>query len=250
MRLVYRTILQLIIISRVIALNFENIINSLPTNIPENFKKAMLEMFSKHAEDFTVPQKAGVNINNKKSIVNVNQKGSGSLTNTAFLPKTITKVNKLVSLTNKPMIKIATPKKYQNKIMRSGNTNTEGKTLPNEGVTTPKPVQEKDHTSAPLPIPPPGMAIPMPMPMPIPYFARVPVMVPMRSYFEPVIHDHPPLYIIKKMIERDEKNCMKHKHSKESVSETDTSSEYINVGKEYYDDFMHIQGNRDQGIVK
>lgn len=69
-------------------------------------------------------------------------------------------------------------------------------------------------------------------PCPIPYnFLQVPVIVPARTYFEPVIHDHPPLEVMKKIMNKNKKNYTEYNYDDsssvtDSGSEIDTSADY------------------------
>lgn len=61
---------------------------------------------------------------------------------------------------------------------------------------------------------------------PVVYPMSMPIVLPARTVFEPVIHDHPPLHVIKKIIKGDKKKWHKHSSSEGcSSSDTDTDSD-------------------------
>lgn len=82
----------------------------------------------------------------------------------------------------------------------------------------------------------PFNAMPM-IPMP-----PTPMVVPARTYFEPVIHHHPPPDIMKNILKRKrrkyKKRLIKYTSSESSDTSMGTDSEDI----DYYGDFMHVRG--------
>lgn len=73
----------------------------------------------------------------------------------------------------------------------------------------------------------PNPCYPMMYPIPPP-----PVVIPVRTVFEPVIHHHPPLHVIKKIIKADKRRWKKYSSSVEySSSDTETS------GSDSYTDY-------------
>lgn len=95
----------------------------------------------------------------------------------------------------------------------------------------------------------------MPMPMQMSYQVQQPVVFPMQMVYEPVVHDHPPLHEIKRIIKKDKrKRRQKHYTSdsedtdtRNSCSSTETDSDSDGEGEsdtdiDYYGDFMHVKG--------
>ncbi|KAJ0177541.1 hypothetical protein K1T71_006414 [Dendrolimus kikuchii] len=81
-----------------------------------------------------------------------------------------------------------------------------------------------------------------PCPMPV-TFVQPPIIVPARAYFEPVIHDHPPLDVMRKIMK---KQKSKHRYTDYSYDDssgscTDTGSD-TDTSADYYGDFMHVTG--------
>lgn len=254
MRVVYKTLFQLTIVSRIMALSFENIIKSLPVDIPGEFKDIMMKMYMKHPKVFDAPESdleamfptepsANTHDNRMSNSIFVKEKTVSQTKMDIKGPNTNTKVSSNI-----------------NNIVRSDNTTTSTTaptTTPSEENTEPT-VTTKVSDPPPIvapPPPPPVMApvpLPIPLPLPMPMYPRVPVILPMKAYFEPVIHDHPPIYEIQDLIRADKKKW-KHRHHKknsqpslekqsESDADTDTSSEETDFGSDYYDALIHING--------
>lgn len=77
---------------------------------------------------------------------------------------------------------------------------------------------------------------PCPVPM-IPIVPQPPVVIPGRAVFEPVVHDHPPLHVIQKIIKKKKKKKSSTSVSTSSESDTsdsDTSSSLTSSSFEYY----------------
>ncbi|CAD0200167.1 unnamed protein product [Chrysodeixis includens] len=157
--------------------------------------------------------------------------------------------------------KKSTPKKYQAKVTRKFNIGRAG----NSVVTPPCRQTTKagwivQEPKLPGMLPPLGMApvplpvpLPIPPPLPIPIYPKVAVMMPMKAYFEPVVHHHPPIYEIQDLIRADEKKWKdRHnrkesetslerprKHYSDSSTDSDTSSE-TDSDTDYYDGVIHL----------
>lgn len=96
---------------------------------------------------------------------------------------------------------------------------------------------------------------PMPMayPAPVPQIPQIPIVVPAQTFYEPVIHDHPPLHQIKSIIEKGKRRKRKRddSHYIDSTDSCDTSdmsdssdssdSDDINSSVDYYDDVLQVR---------
>lgn len=92
----------------------------------------------------------------------------------------------------------------------------------------------------------------MPMPMQFPLSPPAPVMIPARTYYEPVVHNHPPLHKIRHIIKQDRDRKRKRHRSttydsssdRESCSGTDTetdSDSFIQDSAiDYHEDVIHV----------
>ncbi|XP_047026372.1 uncharacterized protein LOC124634751 [Helicoverpa zea] len=241
---IYITIVHIAITSKVTALSFESFVKSLPADVPEEIKTMMLDIHQKHPEEFTMPDLHDVTLGDFKTtspIVTVPVE-----TDHTTVKSTTVKIKE--KLIFKPVVAER----------RNLGTTTEKVTEPAAKETTTAEVPPPCHQITP------GVPLPVPMPMmpvPMSIYARVPIVMPMKSYFEPVIHDHPPLHKIKHMIERDEKKWQKKNKGKDcdvSVeiiysdnysdsdddTESESSSESVDVGSDYYSDFIKINANR------
>lgn len=89
--------------------------------------------------------------------------------------------------------------------------------------------------------------IPVPMPLPMPII-QTPLVVPARTVFEPVVHDHPPLHEIQKIIKKHKKSRRRPDYSSSSSSDNyssddSTSSDTSDESRiNYYDDFISVTG--------
>lgn len=218
-------------------MSFEHIIKSLPAETPGDIKSLMLDLYSKHPKEFIEPDIESMTPKDFPATPHNYRKNSNVLIN-----KPMSSMYKSMSIDTRPV-----------QIMRSGHS---GATSPDNGqvATTATPENPKNIL---LPMYP--QRFPMAVPMSMPFYPRIPVMIPMKSYFEPVVHDHPPLYKIKEMIEADKKlwkkaSCANNKDSDTSSeiktnhfntdTDTDTSSDDVDVGSEYYDTVLKIMGRR------
>lgn len=82
---------------------------------------------------------------------------------------------------------------------------------------------------------------PMPMayPVPVPQIPQIPIVVPAQTFYEPVIHDHPPLYKIKEIIKKGRKK--KKRYSASDCSDASESGDG-NRSVDYYDGAFHVEG--------
>lgn len=71
-------------------------------------------------------------------------------------------------------------------------------------------------TCFPCPMPYPYSYYPMPMAMP-----EVPIFMPAQAVYEPVIHDHPPIHEIRKLLNKKGKKKKKHATEEDSCDEDD-----------------------------
>lgn len=92
----------------------------------------------------------------------------------------------------------------------------------------------------------------MPIPIPVPMYPEMPIILPMRTYYEKVKHYHPPLHEIRRKIKKDEewwnkhgkakkKKKKKYRYSSSSYTDTSESSDEEST-IEYYDDVMRLRG--------
>ncbi|KAJ2947209.1 hypothetical protein O0L34_g16918 [Tuta absoluta] len=95
----------------------------------------------------------------------------------------------------------------------------------------------------------PGGCMPCPLPAvplqfyPVPAQPPMPYVVPMRTVFEPVEHDHPPLHKIREMFRKGKKRWSHVSSSSTSSSESDDSSSHTSRDFEYYDNFpIRVKG--------
>lgn len=81
---------------------------------------------------------------------------------------------------------------------------------------------------------------PMPMayPVPVPQVPQIPIVVPAQTFYEPVIHDHPPLHEIKRIMKRKRRKRPRYSDSDSSDS-SDADDGYSSI--DYYDDAFHIK---------
>lgn len=208
MEILYVTI-HLAIVTKGFAFNFGSIIQTLPPAFPEDFRKKILDIYSKNPEAFGDSVAKGA-----------------------------------------PHSKIMKPHKVQHMANALRNEDKTDKPVTNAPQNTPALPPGLATLSSmqipPMPIPP----MPMPIPIPVPMYPQMPIVLPMRTYFERVIHQHPPLEKIKQIIAEDEERWAKYgkakieKHSSETdsdSSDTDSSSRHFDRWQ-YYDDFLHIKG--------
>ncbi|XP_022826354.1 uncharacterized protein LOC111356285 [Spodoptera litura] len=236
-------IVQLTITSKVMALSFEGFLKSLPASMPNDLKTIIMNLREKHPQEFglleTTDHGTETPMYHRDNDLNV-----------MFMKPTNIKPGIQYSAPVAPIVNILRTEEPVANNCSSRPVQTENPVttlqpptakLPDEGCQTPR-----------IPLP----QIPAPiMPIAIPVYPRMPIIVPARTFFEPVRHDHPPLYKIKQMIERDEKKWKKENKGKncdislelaysdaDSSSSTDTESESrnIDVGPEYYDGFLKI----------
>ena len=65
---------------------------------------------------------------------------------------------------------------------------------------------------------------------PVAYPMSMPIVLQAQTVFEPVIHNHPPLHVIKKIIKADKKKWKKHSSNEDSsYTDTDTSNSDSNT---------------------
>ncbi|CAB3226874.1 unnamed protein product [Arctia plantaginis] len=92
----------------------------------------------------------------------------------------------------------------------------------------------------------------MPIPIPVPMYPDVPIIMPMRTYYERVKHYHPPLHEIRKKIKKDEEWWNKHETTRKKKKKfrysssfyTDTSESSDDKSSfQYYDDVIKIRGS-------
>ncbi|XP_075976380.1 uncharacterized protein LOC142976736 [Anticarsia gemmatalis] len=128
-------------------------------------------------------------------------------------------------------------------------TTTEQEIQTTETMTT-KDIPTTSSTATPSTSPCPvarPMPPPIPYPIPIPIYPQMPIVIPMRTYYEPVIHNHPSLDKIRKLIKKDEERWEKFKKKKPKPRYSSSSyddSEYTDYGSwQYYEDFIHIKGH-------
>lgn len=235
---VFKTLVQITITTNVLAFNFESFMKSLP--VPADLKDIMFDMYNKEPE-LNMTNLEDLSLMDFKSTTPfIARKSIGLMKPTSTVVTTTAgKLNKPVMPTKGFLKSSITLRPYiSNCILKL--------------KTTVKPPEQT--------IPPPVQHIHMPIPMQFPIYASVPLMMPMRSYFEPVKHDHPPLHKIKSLIEKEEKkwkeeNGESGKESSVEIAYSDTSSEqnidtdtetdtddseHNDVGHEYYDDVIKI----------
>lgn len=101
------------------------------------------------------------------------------------------------------------------------------------------------------PLPFPGFPVPLMPMMPMYPLQPPPVLYYSHTYYEPVVHDHPPLRVIQKLIKEDEKKLHKWRHHgrRESSDDTDSSDYFTDSSSssdtssdiDYFRDAMHIR---------
>lgn len=251
MEIFFKIVLQLTIATTVMAFNFDGFMKNLP--IPADIKAVIMDMQQKQKE-YSMPDADGVTSMDFKSGTPISARKRNEM-----LKPTSTVMSRVATKMNKPVTQINTPLSAVTVKPRGSFMDTE--------KTTGKP--ENPSTKQP-----PSMIMPPPMPIVIPNYVNVPVMLPMRTYFEKVEHDHPSLCKIKQMIEEDNMKWKEENsesgsdisvmidddsidQSKETDTDTDTDadidtntdthsssiSEYSDVDPDYYDDMIRIKVN-------